>query len=55
MIPRLYANLVRQRLAKFPAVAILGPRQCAKTTLARQFGGVYFDLEREAAQTQLDA
>ena len=26
-----------QRLGQFPAVAILGPRQCGKTTLARQF------------------
>ena len=54
-ISRLYANLVRQRLAKFHAVAIVGPRQYGKTTLARQFGGIYFDLEQEAAQTQLDA
>jgi len=32
-----------------PAVALLGPRQCGKTTLARQFAGAskstYFDLE----------
>ncbi|MFI5382086.1 MAG: ATP-binding protein [Tepidisphaerales bacterium] len=55
MIQREYASLIRQRLEKFPAVAILGPRQCGKTTLARQFGGVYFDLEQESAQAQLDA
>jgi predicted AAA+ superfamily ATPase len=55
MIHRRYASLIRQRLAKFPAVAILGPRQCGKTTLAKEFGGVYFDLEQQAAQTQLDA
>jgi predicted AAA+ superfamily ATPase len=36
------------RLAEqFPAVLILGPRQCGKTTLARHFlHGTYFDLER---------
>ena len=55
MIQREYTSLIRQRLEKFPAVAILGPRQCGKTTLARQFGGVYFDLEQEGARTQLDA
>ena len=39
-------------LAEFPAVALLGPRQCGKTTLAKDFltahapGGLYLDLER---------
>lgn len=36
-IPR--ANLVRmvkERLKHNPAVALLGPRQCGKTTLARE-------------------
>lgn len=38
-------------LAEFPITAILGPRQCGKTTLAREIagerGGVWFDLEDE--------
>lgn len=55
MIQREHTRLIRQRLEKFPAVAILGPRQCGKTTLARQFDGAYFDLEQEGAQAQLDA
>lgn len=39
-------------LEAFPAVAVLGPRQCGKTTLAREHlrdrgdGGLYLDLER---------
>jgi uncharacterized protein len=40
---------VRAGLRASPAVALLGPRQCGKTTLARQLAGTskstYFDLE----------
>jgi uncharacterized protein len=41
-----------ERLSFFPAVALLGPRQCGKTTLARTLvdtdpaNAVYLDLER---------
>jgi predicted AAA+ superfamily ATPase len=46
--PQLLARL-RSGLKKNPAVALLGPRQCGKTTLARQLAGAsrstYFDLE----------
>ena len=55
MVPRLYTPQVRDKLAKCPAVAILGPRQCGKTTLARQFKGVYFDMESEGSEARLDA
>jgi uncharacterized protein len=40
-----------------PAVALLGPRQCGKTTLARQLAGAskstYFDLENPVDQARL--
>ncbi len=40
---------LREGLKRSPAVALLGPRQCGKTTLARQLAGesksTYFDLE----------
>jgi len=43
-------NLVTA-LRRSPIVAILGPRQCGKTTLAREFGegrkATYFDLESQ--------
>ena len=46
--PQLLARL-RAGLRTSPAVALLGPRQCGKTTLVRQLAGTakstYFDLE----------
>lgn len=50
MIPRLIIQeSVVNALRHFPGVALLGPRQCGKTTLARQIaqnlGGKIFDLE----------
>lgn len=52
-----------KRIGYFPATAILGPRQCGKTTLARELGGDHFyDLENprdlvvfDAAQTLLES
>lgn len=54
MIPRRVEQQVRRRLAAAAAVALLGPRQIGKTTLARDLadhwpgGSVYLDLERPA-------
>jgi len=50
MIPREhYLGRVRKALGRNPVVALLGPRQCGKTTLARQMMPAghpqYFDLE----------
>jgi len=51
MIKR-HAEIMVQELAEqFPAVLVLGPRQCGKTTLAKHFlKGEYFDLERPSDQ-----
>lgn len=46
--------LVLARLAAYPAVALVGPRQCGKTTLAQAVGGTYFDLEQEPERLRLD-
>src|SRR5574344_2176060 len=50
-------ELVRTALKRSRVVALLGPRQCGKTTLARQFVPVeslnYFDLEDPASLARL--
>lgn len=57
-IPRLARTQVRRLLRQAPAVALLGPRQAGKTTLAQSLAGAeraaYFDLEVEADRLRLD-
>ena len=57
MIPRGYASVFRGLLRRFPAVTILGPRQCGKTTFAREVlrGWTYVDLERPSDAAPLAA
>ena len=54
MLPRKITPILRRRLDEFPAVALAGPRQCGKTTLARSLGGRYYDLEQEPDRLRLD-
>lgn len=59
MNPRLAQARLVELLAEFPAVALLGPRQAGKTTLAlseaeRRGDALYLDLELPSAQRQLD-
>ena len=58
-LPRGYESELHDRLLNNPAVALLGPRQCGKTTLAKMAlesypGFVYLDLENptDAAKLQ---
>jgi uncharacterized protein len=59
-ITRQIESVVRARLATVPAVALLGPRQVGKTTLARKIAAdwagqsVYLDMERPADRRKLD-
>ena len=57
MIPRLVEPFLRDELAFSPAVALLGPRQSGKTTLALTLGQelphVYLDLESERDRSKL--
>jgi predicted AAA+ superfamily ATPase len=58
MIDRLLETEVRRRLGLYPAVALLGPRQVGKTTLAVAIAAAYpgallLDLEREGDRAVL--
>lgn len=57
-IERVLASEVDRRLREVPAVALLGPRQAGKTTLALAVGeaydAVYLDLELERDRAKLD-
>lgn len=57
MIPRRKAEQLRELLSTNPAVALLGPRQVGKTTLALEVGdassAIYLDLEADADRAKL--
>ena len=58
-IDRHLADTIKRRLQNNPAVAILGPRQCGKTTLAGQIvksfkQSIYLDLENPGDLAKLD-
>ena len=57
-VPRLARDAVTRALGRSPVVAIVGPRQCGKTTLARQLVAAgsanYFDLEDPVSLGRLD-
>ncbi|WPJ97873.1 ATP-binding protein [Coraliomargarita algicola] len=55
MIQRGHILEIKRKLSQFPAVVILGPRQCGKTTLAQDLGGRYYDMETEGSSARLDA
>lgn len=53
-----YMSAIRRGLETNPVVALLGPRQCGKTTLAQLFtteGATYFDLESPRDLSRLSA
>ena len=60
--PRSLAPILSREALHYPAIALIGPRQCGKTTLAKQWlnsirgrGGVaqYFDLEKPSDRMKL--
>lgn len=57
MIPRHIQAKIEERLTQFPAVALLGPRQAGKTTLADMLSekrpSIYLDLENPSDRAKL--
>ncbi len=57
MIPRRFYHVLQDRVDHYPAVALLGPRQVGKTTLAlelaEQRSSLYLDLESESDRSKL--
>lgn len=57
-LPRAIAPVLESALQRSPVVALIGARQCGKTTLARQFVAAdspnYFDLEDPLSLARLD-
>jgi predicted AAA+ superfamily ATPase len=58
MIPRRLTQTIIDRLEQFPAVAVLGPRQVGKTTLAQKIAekhkSLYLDLENRSDLQKLE-
>jgi len=54
MLKRKVTATIRARLRNGPAVALVGPRQAGKTTLARSLSREYFDLEQDRDRLRLD-
>ena len=57
-IPRRLEADLHQSLQAFPVTALLGPRQCGKSTLARRIvqeypGTIYLDLEKPSDQRKI--
>lgn len=57
-LERLLTTTISKRLHQMPAVALLGPRQCGKSTLAKHLisqlnNGLYLDLEKESDLNKL--
>ena len=52
-----YINQLNTAVKRSPVTALLGPRQCGKTTIARMFGKnrvtTFFDLESKSDQQRL--
>jgi hypothetical protein len=57
MVRRRFLDRFRALLGRFPAVTVLGPRQCGKTTFIKQAlpGWTYLDLERPSDAAPLVA
>ena len=54
MLPRRILTILERRLEAYPAVTLIGPRQCGKTTLANSMPAQYYDLEQDTERLRLE-
>ncbi|MFZ5806363.1 MAG: ATP-binding protein [Verrucomicrobiota bacterium] len=54
MLKRTLVDTLKKRLRDYPTVALVGSRQCGKTTLAKTLAKKYYDLEQESDRLRLD-
>ena len=56
-IKRQFSLLIKEYLAYFPCVAVIGPRQCGKTTIVKngRQNWKFFDLEKTSDYDQIEA
>ena len=54
MISRLVRSHIETLLRTHPAVVVVGPRGAGKSTTARTFSELYFNLERDEDAERLD-
>jgi predicted AAA+ superfamily ATPase len=59
-LPRTIENAVKEAIENFPVTAIIGPRQCGKSTLVKHITSnmqskvLYLDLERPSDLQKLE-
>ena len=54
MVLRELTSHIKNTLKNYPAMVLMGPRQCGKTTLAQSFHASYFDLEQDSERLRLN-
>jgi uncharacterized protein len=58
-VPRQLAQQIKNSIKNYPVTALLGPRQCGKSTLAKEFlskikKSIYLDLEKPSDRRKLE-
>ena len=54
MITRRIHSQIAELLGKYPVVILVGPRGIGKSTVAKAFSDIYYDIEQEQDLTRLD-
>lgn len=54
MLKRHIMPFLKKQLSHYPAVSLIGPRQCGKTTIAQSLSPLYFDMEQAPDRLAVD-